>query len=229
MALQFKISKEDHEALDEGQKALYAEAGDGFQLEVEGLDDNKELKEALRKEREERAAAKKRTQELETAAEQKERERLEAQEEYQSLYQKEKESRAAAEKKSQESDDKLATSMRLTAAERIVAPLIDRNVTNGVDRYEDLREKASKFISHTPEGLKINGPDGESWDEKQLSKHISTKYPWIVDGSKASGGGAPGSNGGGAANKSISRADFDGMSHPQRATYFKEGGKISDE
>lgn len=199
MALKYQIDKDEFEGLDEGQRGFYKETDNGFQLDVEGIDDGKELKEALRKEREERAAAKKRAKELEDAQAEAERKRLEEKEEYQTLYQQEQEAKAQREKELAELRDKVANSERTTAAEGIVASLIDREAQGGVQRYELLRKEALHYIAHTPDGVKINGPDGEAWDAKQLGQYLSQQYPFLVDGSKASGGGAPGSRGGGAA------------------------------
>lgn len=229
MALQYQLDKEKFDALEEGQKALYRETEDGYVLDVEGIDDGKELKEALRKEREERAEAKRKLKEFETDAERKERERLEKQQEWEQLSKKDRERADGLEKQLSELKDKVANGERTAAAEGIVAGLIDREAAGGVQRYELLRKEALQHIAHTPEGVKINGPDGEAWDAKQLGEHLSTQYPFLVDGSKASGGGAPGGNGGGAANqKTVTRQEFDQMSHADRSTFSKEGGKVVD-
>lgn len=229
MALQYQLDKEKFDALEEGQQALYRETEDGYVLDVEGIDDGKELKEALRKEREERAEAKRKLKEFETDAERKERERLEKQQEWEQLSKKDRERADGLEKQLSELKDKVANGERTAAAEGIVAGLIDREAAGGVQRYELLRKEALQHIAHTPEGVKINGPDGEAWDAKQLGEHLSTQYPFLVDGSKASGGGAPGSKGGGAANqKTVTRQEFDQMSHADRSTFSKEGGKVVD-
>jgi anti-sigma28 factor (negative regulator of flagellin synthesis) len=211
MTLKFKITKDEFEALEESHQALYAEDGDGYQLEVDGIDDGKELKEALRKEREERAAAKKRSQELETEKEQAERERLEQQQEWEQLARTERERADTRDKELSELRDKVANGERNMTAEGVVAGLIDKDATGGVQRYSLLRKEAMQFIAHTPEGVKINGPDGEAWDAKRLGVYLSEQYPFLVDGSKASGGGAPGSQGGGAVTK-----QFDKMSGMER-------------
>ncbi|MEG3078487.1 hypothetical protein R3F64_01285 [Halomonas sp. 5021] len=204
MALKFEITKEEFEALDEAQQALYAAKGDGYQLEVEGIDDGAELKEALRKEREERAEAKRKLKEFESDAERKERERLEKQQEWEQLAKSERERAEKTDKELAELRDKVANSARDSEAATICAGLIDKEATGGVQRYNLLTKEAKQFISHTPEGIKINGPDGEAWSAKQLGEHLSQQYPFLVDGSKASGGGAPGSSGGGAVTKKLS-------------------------
>lgn len=214
MALKFEITSEEFDALDEGQQALYDKHGDGYRLQVEGIDPADELKEALRKEREERAEAKRRLQEYETEAEKKERERLEQRQEWEQLAKSEREQREKRDKELAELRDEVANSKRTTAAESVVAGLIDKDATGGVQRYELLKREALAFIAHTPEGTKINGPDGEAWSAKQLGEHLSSTYPFLVDGSKASGGGAPGSKGGGAVTKKLKD-----MNHSERLEF----------
>jgi predicted nuclease with TOPRIM domain len=64
MGLKYELEKIDD--LDEATQQLYEQGDDGkYRLKVEGLDDGKELKEALRKEREDRLAAREKLKELE--------------------------------------------------------------------------------------------------------------------------------------------------------------------
>lgn len=217
MALKFEINQEAFDQLEESQQALYDKHGDGYRLQVEGIDPADELKEALRKEREERADAKRKLQEYETESEKRERERLEKQQEWEQLSRTERERAEKLEKELTDLRDKVANSERTTTAESIVAALIDKNASGGVQRYNLLRKEAMSFIAHTPEGVKINGPDGSAWDAKQLGQYLSSEFPFLVDGSKASGGGAPGSNGGGAVTKK-----FDQMSGAELSVLRKE-------
>lgn len=207
MALKFEIDQETFDTLDEGQQALYDKHGDGYRLQVEGIDPADELKEALRKEREERAEAKRKLQEYESDAERKERERLEKQQEWEQLSKTERERAEKLDRELAELRDKVANGERTVTAEGIVAGLINKDATGGVQRYGLLKKEALQFIAHTPEGVKINGPDGEAWDAKRLGQYLSETYPFLVDGSKASGGGAPGSKGGGAATANPWKSD----------------------
>lgn len=43
------------------------------------------------------------------------------------------------------------------------------------------------------------------------------------------GGGAPGGAAGGTGGKTLTRAQFDALSHPERATFSKDGGKVVDQ
>jgi anti-sigma28 factor (negative regulator of flagellin synthesis) len=198
MALKFIVTKAEFEKLEEASQALYRESGDDFQLDVDGVDDGKELKEALRKEREERYEAKRRAEQLETEKEQSERERLEKQQEWEQLSKTERERADRTEKELSELRDKVANGERAMTAEGVVAGLIDKQATGGVQRYSLLKKEALQYIAHTPDGIKINGPKGEAWDAKRLGAYLVEQYPFLVDGSRATGGGAGGGSGSGA-------------------------------
>lgn len=60
----------------------------------------------------------------------------------------------------------------------------------------------------------------------ELSSSIRKEYDFLVDASQASGGGAQGGSGGAAKTKEVTRSTFDSMSHADRATFAKEGGKV---
>lgn len=59
-----------------------------------------------------------------------------------------------------------------------------------------------------------------------LKASIKQDYDFLVDGSSAAGGGAEGGSGGAAKTKQISRSEFDKMGHPERASFFKDGGTV---
>lgn len=77
--LKFKISKEDFEKLEDAQKALYAESGDGYQLQVEGLEDVSGLKakvdELLSEKKQEQQKAREAEEKAKKASEEAEREK----------------------------------------------------------------------------------------------------------------------------------------------------------
>ena len=202
MALQFEV--DSLEGLDESLQALYTEHEGKYRLSVEGIDPADELKEALRKEREERAAAKARLKEFEDQQSEAERKRLEEKQEFEQLY---KQSEEGKGKLARELDDlkrQIADKERSEVANGITAAL-----TRDTARAELLQKEALQFVHYTPEGVKINGPDGEAWDKSKLSEYLTERYPFLVDGSLASGGGAAGSKGSGAARKPLSEMTQD--------------------
>lgn len=193
MALQFEV--ESLEGLDDGVKALYKEHGGKFRLEVAGIDPADELKEALRKERDERKAAKDRLAEIEKANAEAEQKRLEEAQQFESLY---KNTKGELEKKAQELDEfrrKIADKERSELATQLTSAL-----TRDTARAELLKKEALSYIQHTADGVVISGPDGTMTAE-QLGKHLAERYPFLVDGSQASGGAAPGSSTNGGAVK----------------------------
>jgi hypothetical protein len=194
MALKFEV--DSLEGLDDGVKALYVAHGAKFRLAVEGIDPADELKEALRKEREERAAAKAKLKELEDKRVAEENDRLTKAGEFEALYKKATESASATAKELQELKDKIATKEREATAAQIAGGL-----TRDTARAELLKKEAIRFVQYTPEGIKINGEDGAALTAEQLGKHLATKYPFLVDGNQASGGGASGTHNSGGATK----------------------------
>jgi len=196
MALQFEITKEAHEALDAAVQSLYSAHGEGFRLDVSGIDPADELKEALRKEREERAAAKSKLKELEDAKSKADQQSLEDKQEFEKLWKAEQEKSTNTAKELDELRTSIAQKDRNSEAYKIVSTLATETA-----RAEILQQQALGFIHHTPEGIKINGPDGEAWDATKLTAYLKEKYPFLVDGSKATGGGATGGGNGGGATK----------------------------
>ena len=199
MALQFNITAEAFDALEESQQKLYEKNGEGYRLEVEGIDDAAELKEALRKEREDRAEAKRKLKEYESEAEKRERERLEKTQEWEQLSKADKDRADRLEREMGEMRDTISNEKRNASAASVVTEL-----TRDTARARLLQKEAMQFITHTPEGIKINGPDGDAWDAKKLSEYLSQNYPFLVDGNQSSGGGASGGKNGGAVTKKFS-------------------------
>ena len=63
-----------------------------------------------------------------------------------------------------------------------------------------------------------------------LAKELAAAKPYAVrDAGKSGGGKPPGSNGGTPDRKTVTRAQFDGMSHTERAEFSKSGGKVTDD
>ena len=196
MSLKRTVSKEEFEALGDNDKIHYKEVGDRYKLDVDGEDDGKELKEALRKEREERASAKKRLAELEEAQREAEAKRQQEKGEFEALWKKEQEKSATATSELQKLRDRVANGLREQAALEVAGTL-----TKDMKRAALLKKEALLHIVHTDDGVKINGPDGDAWTAEQLKEYLAEQYPFLADGSQASGGGATGGKGGGATTK----------------------------
>lgn len=191
--LKFEVDTLD--GVDDALKSLYEEKNGKFRLKVEGIDPADELKEALRKERDERKAAKDKLSEFEKAQAEAAQKSLEERQEYETLY---KNTKGAFDKQALEFEEfkrKLADKERGELANELATSL-----TRDTARAELLRDKALAFIAHTPDGVVISGPDG-TLTADQLKSHLAERYPFLVDGNQSSGGGAAGSKSGSGAVK----------------------------
>lgn len=63
-----------------------------------------------------------------------------------------------------------------------------------------------------------------------LTTSIKERFPFLIDGSQAAGGGAARSEGRAQERSTeMSRAEFEAMSHQQRAEFFASGGQLFDD
>ena len=63
-----------------------------------------------------------------------------------------------------------------------------------------------------------------------LTSSIKERFPFLVDGSQAAGGGAARSEGRAQERSAeMSRTDFEAMGHQQRAEFFASGGQLFDD
>lgn len=191
MAIKFEVESLD--GLDDSIKPLYEAHGDKFRLSVEGLDSGDELKEALRKEREERKAASSRASELEKKQSEAEQKRLEEKQEFEKLWKREKELRESAATELETVKRAISEKQRSETAFKIAAQL-----TRDTARAALLTKEALQYIVQTPEGVKISGQAGDM-TEDQLQRQLAKDYPFLVDGSGAAGGGATGGGASGGA------------------------------
>ena len=104
-------------------------------------------------------------------------------------------------------------------------------LTKDTGRAQLLQKEISQRLTLIDNELRVTDEGGQltvsSLDD--LANAIKTSYPFLVDGSQASGGGAVKAQGGAEARKEVSRAAFDQMDQRQRHEFFKSGGKIYDE
>ena len=199
MSLKFEVDSLD--GLDEGIAGLYEQHGDKFRLKVEGIDPADELKEALRKEREERKAAKERAETLEREA----RERAE------------EAARKAGDTEALEKSwqDKLAK-REAELAEALKsrdAQLMDLTVGQTAARMAGelaVPGSADVLLPHIKARLRyedgktiVTDADGKpsAYTVEELANEIRNdkRFAPLIVASRADGGGATGSRGGGAA------------------------------
>lgn len=134
-----------------------------------------------------------RASELEQAQAEAEQKRLEEKQEFEKLWRQEQEQRTKTSAELEALRKGIAESARAETALKLASGLTRDNA-----RAELLKKEALAYIQHTPDGVKIQGPDGEMTAEK-LSDHLAKQFPFLVDGSQASGGGALGGKSSGGA------------------------------
>ena len=114
---------------------------------------------------------------------------------------------------------------------RTEAAKLAAQLTKDTGRAQLLQKEISQRLTLVDNELRVTDDSGQltvsSLDD--LANAIKTSYPFLVDGSQASGGGAVKAQGGAEARKEVSRAAFDNMDQRQRSDFIKSGVKIFDE
>jgi len=189
-----------------------------------------EATKALKAKNDELLSEKKKTQELARKAEEQARieaeEKAKAKNDYKELF----ESQKSEHDKLMAAYNDLQTSIKRqkinTEAGRIAASL-----TKDLSRAKLLEQQVSSRLTLVDDQIRVVDDNGQltvsTLDD--LTNKIKNDYPFLIDGSQASGGGAARSAGGAVQSaKEISRSDFEGMGHSQRSQFVKAGGRIVD-
>jgi len=156
--------------------------------------------------------AKQRAQELEEAQRLAEEKRQKENGEFQSLYETERERAERLDREIKERDRKEAEREVKGAASKLVSEL-----TRDTKRAELLSEKAEQFARHTEDGV-VYEMGGVQVDQTKVVEYLKENYPFLADGSGATGGGATGSgrpsgagDGNAAADAAKSKGDLTGF------------------
>lgn len=152
-----------------------------------------------------------RAKELEEAQAQAEQERLKEKEEFKTLWEREQEAKRELQEKYETFSKQVQQRDIDLESTRMASEL-----TRDTHRADLLKEQINKFARFTEEGVKFE-MGGVEVDRAKIVEHLTTNYPFLVDGSQASGGGANGSKGGGAAK--TGKVDGDKR---ERAAYFAQ-------
>lgn len=139
-----------------------------------------------------RKEAERRLKELEEMQAQREEESLKQQQEFKALYEREQ-------KAKQELAEKYESFSKQVQRKEIesVALSVATELTRDTKRAELLREQVSRFARYTDEGIKFE-MGGVEVERDKVIAHITENYPFLIDGSGATGGGATGGGSGSA-------------------------------
>jgi ribosomal protein L20 len=152
-----------------------------------------------------------RAKELEEAQAAAEQERLKEKEEFKTLWEREQQ----AKKELQEKYETFSKQVQQKEVE-LASSSIAAELTRDTKRAELLKEQIGKYARYTDDGVKFE-MGGVEVDRSKVIEHLTESYGFLIDGSQATGGGATGSKGSGAAK--IGKVDGD---KKDRAAYFAQ-------
>lgn len=111
------------------------------------------------------------------------------------------------------------------------AAKIAAGLTKDVGRLKILQKEIGQRLTLVDDQIRVVDESGQLTVStlEELTSRIKADYPFLVDGSQATGGGAARSSGGaGSGDKTITRADFDSMRPIERSKYMQSGGRVTD-
>lgn len=140
-------------------------------------------------------SAKQKARELEEQQRQAEEQRLAEKQEFKTLYEREQEAKRELQEQFETFQQRIQQAEIGSASNAVAAEL-----TRDTKRGELLAEKAAQYARYTEQGV-VYEMGGVEVDKAKVLEHLKAEYPFLVDGTGSSGGGAPGGKGGGAAGK----------------------------
>lgn len=190
-----KLILDTLDGLDESIKSLYIEKDGKFHLQVDGIEDTSGLKNKVaellnetKTEREKRVA-------LETAAREAEEARQKEKGEFKTLY----EATQSELEKERASIREFKETLQKKEIESEALKLAS-GLTKDTGRLNLLKKEAREYIKFDEKGAFFE-IGGMRVDADKIKAKLSEEYPFLIDGSQASGGGASGGNGGGVTKK----------------------------
>jgi len=223
MALKYEL--ENLNDLDKSIHELYQQDGDRYILAVEGMpeaEDTTGLKNKFKQLMDEAKEAKRRTKELELQKQQQEMETASEKGEFKNLWEQAQLRLAQKDKELQDFTHAIQQKDITIAARNISSQL----AKSDAKRAEVLADYAYKYARHDGEKVQflIGGMEVSA---SALMEHLAKEFPFLVDGSAATGGGASSSSSGGAT-KSLNRSNFDKLNASKKMQFVKDGGQITD-
>jgi len=134
-----------------------------------------------------------RAKELEEAQAAAEEARAKEKGEFRELYEREQKAKLELQEKYESFQTRIQKQEVSLATSSIVGQL-----TRDTARAELLAEKAAQFAKYTDEGVKFE-LGGVPVDSEKMQAHLKERYPFLIDGSGATGGGATGTGKGSGA------------------------------
>lgn len=225
MTIQYKVSAESFDTLDDSVKGLYSQGEDGYTLNVDGVpkEDVSGLKRKIDELLTEKKTVQQKALEAEELARQETAEKLRKANDFEQLYN-------SSEAERQKAADELATLKANLQQQQVEgqASKVAASLTKDTARANLLSQQISSRLSLVDGEVRVLDTNGNLTvsSVEELTQSIKAEYPFLVDGSQAAGGGATGGSSGAGDTKQVSRADFDAMDNRKRMSFVKSGGKI---
>lgn len=225
MTIQYKVSEESFDTLDDSVKGLYSQGEDGYTLNVDGVpkEDVSGLKRKIDELLTEKKTVQQKAIEAEEAARLETAEKLRKANDFEQLYN-------SSESERQKAADELATLKANLQQQQVEgqASKVAASLTKDTARANLLSQQISSRLSLVDGEVRVLDTNGNLTvsSVEELTQSIKAEYPFLVDGSQAAGGGATGGSSGAGDTKQVSRSDFDAMDAVKRMKYIKSGGKI---
>lgn len=97
---------------------------------------------------------------------------------------------------------------------------------------ELLGEKIAQRLKYTDEGVKILDSNGQltvsTVDDLKAEFQNNERYASLIRGNQSSGSGAPGGKSGSAADKVLTRSEFESLDPQSKSEFFRSGGKLTE-
>jgi hypothetical protein len=153
-------------------------------------------------------------------------EKLKAKNDYKQLFESQQQESVQLKQRLEEMMTEKKQSKISTEAARIAAGL-----TKDVGRLKMLEKELGQRLTLVDDQIRVADQNGQLTVStiNDLIVQIKTDYPFLIDGSQATGGGAARSSGGaGSGDKIITRADYDSMRPIERSKFMQSGGRVTD-
>jgi hypothetical protein len=232
--LKANLTAGDFETLDASLKSFYLQSGENYILDAEGVEDVY----ALKKNKSEILAEKKREQERADALaarlaeiEAKENEAAEIEQKaagaFKELEEKLRAKLSETETKAQERENQLLNNFK---TERLKNELTARGVLSDRAKYAlaDIADQVELASDETGFSLKVKNGIGDAKEFDTLIEGLKAQSPFFFAANNASGSGASGSQGNGGNAKTMGRAEYEALDVKAQAAFIKSGGKPVD-
>lgn len=173
----------------------------------------------------EKKRAKKAQEEAEAKAAAEAQEKAMAENNYQQLFESQKAETEKYKKSLEEMNQSILKQKINGEAAKIALTL-----TKDAKKAELLQEKISARLTLVDNEIRVADESGQLTVStlEELTNNVKSAYPFLVDGSQASGSGATRTQASGERSKQLTRADFEAMSQSDRSRFFASGGRLID-